>query len=402
MDTITHGIAGALFGKGFFATPGDKTKTRVAIFAVTAGAVFPDSDFFAYGFSSDPLAIIKYHRGFTHSFLGLPLFAVSFALLTRWYTRKRAMDSPRTGFLVLAYSVGIASHIFLDLLTSWGTRLWNPLSRERGAWDVLFIIDLTFTGILLVPQVAAWICSDPEKAKGRGLRMWGIGCIAAGLIWALLYELEFPSRIATLLAVCAVLAVLFIAPSRTSLGREVTRAKWCRAGTYAMLIYIVVCAAAHQRALERVRIFAVGHGIVPERYAALPMPPSLWNWSGLIRTGDGVYVSHFDLREPGPPQFHFVTNSPPSEFTEEALRLKDVQTYLWFARFPIVHTIAADDRDVVEFGDARFRMARGRAPSPFTFQVIFNSDGKLLAERWLREDGSIRAERKAPEEFEPQ
>ena len=401
MDTITHGIAGALFGKCFFAGPGDKAKARVAIFAVTAGAVFPDSDFVAYGFSSDPLAIIKYHRGFTHSFLALPLFAVSFALLTRWFTKKRGIDSPGTGFLILAYGVGIASHIILDLLTSWGTRLWNPLSRERAAWDVLFIIDLTFTAILLVPQIAAWICSDPGKAKRRGLLMWGIGCIAAGLIWVLLYELEFPSGIAALFAVCALVALLFIVPSRTAWGRRLTRAEWCRGGTYAMLIYIVVCAAAHHRALERVRIFAAALGVVPERYAALPMPPSFWNWSGLIRTPDGVYVSYFDLRRHNPPQFHFIANSPPSDFSREALRLKDVQTYLWFARFPILHTVAADDRDVVEFGDARFRMGRSRA-SPFTFQVIFNSDGKLLAERWLREDGSIRAERKAPQEFEPQ
>ena len=43
MDPITHGIAGALLGKGYFA----ERKGRVAIFAATLGAVFPDIDIVA-------------------------------------------------------------------------------------------------------------------------------------------------------------------------------------------------------------------------------------------------------------------------------------------------------------------------------------------------------------------
>ncbi len=43
MDPVTHGIAGALLGKGFFS----KRQERVAIFAATLGAVFPDIDIFA-------------------------------------------------------------------------------------------------------------------------------------------------------------------------------------------------------------------------------------------------------------------------------------------------------------------------------------------------------------------
>ena len=60
MDTITHGIAGALIGKGFFSE--NPRTARVATFAATVGAMFPDIDIVRYGFSSDPLAIVKYHR----------------------------------------------------------------------------------------------------------------------------------------------------------------------------------------------------------------------------------------------------------------------------------------------------------------------------------------------------
>ncbi|MGC2265920.1 MAG: metal-dependent hydrolase, partial [Candidatus Acidiferrales bacterium] len=71
MDTITHGIVGGLLGKGFFS----ERSGRVATFAAVAGAMFPDTDVVEEIFSRDPLAIVRYHRGITHSFLALPFFA---------------------------------------------------------------------------------------------------------------------------------------------------------------------------------------------------------------------------------------------------------------------------------------------------------------------------------------
>ena len=79
MDTITHGIAGALIGKGFFS----RRAARVAVFSATVGAMFPDIDVVAEIFSRDPLAIVKYHRAITHSFVALPFFAALLAWLTR-------------------------------------------------------------------------------------------------------------------------------------------------------------------------------------------------------------------------------------------------------------------------------------------------------------------------------
>ena len=52
MDPVTHGITGALLGKGYFS----KRHGRVAIFAATLGAVFPDVDIIAEVVSRDPLA----------------------------------------------------------------------------------------------------------------------------------------------------------------------------------------------------------------------------------------------------------------------------------------------------------------------------------------------------------
>ena len=116
----------------------------MAIFAATLGAVFPDVDVFIEAFSHDPLAIVKYHRGITHSFAGLPFFAAFLAWLTRRIARRFGIETPSWLMLTLIYGVGIASHIVLDGMTSFGTRMWTPFSQERVSWDLLFIIDFTF------------------------------------------------------------------------------------------------------------------------------------------------------------------------------------------------------------------------------------------------------------------
>src|ERR1700722_4488579 len=135
MDPITHGITGALLGKGFFSD----RQGPVATFAATLGAVFPDVDIVAELISRDPLAIVRYHRSITHSFVALPFFAALLAWLTRSIARRRGLPSPSWVMLTVIYGVGLASHILLDGATSFGTRMWSPVSQKRVAWDLLFI-----------------------------------------------------------------------------------------------------------------------------------------------------------------------------------------------------------------------------------------------------------------------
>ena len=130
--------------------------------------------------SRDPLAIVRYHRGITHSFLALPFFAAilawltraGFALLKKKFKSLRDIESPSWPILFVIYAIAIASHIILDAMTSFGTRIWDPLSQERVAWDLLFIIDFSFTAIALLPQVVAWIYADRAKAPVRAISMW--------------------------------------------------------------------------------------------------------------------------------------------------------------------------------------------------------------------------------------
>jgi inner membrane protein len=242
MDPITHGIAGGLLGKGYFAD----RKGRLAIFAATLGAVFPDIDVIAELVSRDPLAIIKYHRGITHSFVGLPFFAALLAWLTRWLARRRGIETASWAVLTLIYGIGIASHIVLDGMTSFGTRMWTPISQQRVSWDLLFIIDFSFTSIVLLPQVASWIYQDRARKQMRAIWMWVLFTLSAVLAWMAAGAAGFPFHLWVVALASTIIAALFFLPALGDWGFRVTRASWCQAGTYAMLAYLLSCGVAHQ------------------------------------------------------------------------------------------------------------------------------------------------------------
>jgi membrane-bound metal-dependent hydrolase YbcI (DUF457 family) len=378
MDTVTHGIVGALISKGYFS----ERHGRMATFAATLGAVFPDVDVVGEIVSRDPLSIIKYHRGITHSFVAMPFFAAALAWLTRWIARRRGIEAPSQGVLSLIYGVAIASHILLDAMTSFGTRVGAPVSQQRVAWDLLFIVDFIFTALVLLPQVAAWIYRDRERSRGRAIRMWAVFTLGALAVWELARSVGYPFHILTAGIASVAIAALFLLPARGDWGSSITRAEWCRAGMYVTIGYVFFCAVAHHAAIKRVHSFAEENHIAVDHLAAIPLPPSLLSWGGLIRSLDGVYQARIDLRAPEPPSFRFIADSPPDEFLARALQLPEVQLYWNFARFPVIRTETEDGHRVVEFVEHRFVNPRRSRPQPFTYRVVFDAAGNVIEEGW--------------------
>src|ERR1700741_5577092 len=179
MDTLTHGIAGALISKAAFGgcdlfPPTAMGKRRIITWSLMLGAIFPDSDVLRDFFSRDPLLMITWHRSITHSLLMLPIWSVLLAAVTGAVARWRKWEAPSLLMLTGLFAAGILSHIFLDLVTTFGTMIWSPLDWSRPAWDLLFIVDFSFTGILLIPQLLEWVNRDSLHAKSRALAMWVI------------------------------------------------------------------------------------------------------------------------------------------------------------------------------------------------------------------------------------
>jgi membrane-bound metal-dependent hydrolase YbcI (DUF457 family) len=387
MDPITHGIAGSLLGKAFFS----KRQEKVAIFAATLGAVFPDIDISCEIVSRDPLSIVKYHRAITHSFVALPFFALLLAWLTRallpWARRRwpRLADweAPPFWLLTVIYAVGIASHIVLDGMTSFGTRMWYPLSSRRVAWDLLFIIDFSFTTIILVPQIIPWISRDPERAFRRALRTWIWFSVGAIVFWLLARAAHYPFHLWIVALAIAIFAGLFFIPARGGPGSHVTRTEWAQAGAFVALLYLFACSVFHHVAILQAKDFADLNHLTVERMGALPIPPSFLDWGDAIRTPDALFESQVDLRQPKPHPFLFIPDSPPDEFIARAFAMPNVQLYLGFVRFPSIQSFRDGDDHVVELGENRFQDGRRRGPQPFTYEVIFDHNGNLSQEGWL-------------------
>ena len=261
MDTITHGIAGALIGKAVFRgedmfTARPMNRARILTWSLMLGAIFPDSDVFRDMFSHDKLLIVTWHRSITHSLILLPLWALLLVWITHALCKWRKWEAPSFAALAGIYAVGILSHILLDLVTTFGTMIWSPLEWSRPAWDMIFIVDFTLSGTLLAPQFLAWIYSQPEKMRTRALRTWLVFLLATLVIARIAEGVGAPISGRTVLVTMIVITAIFLLPALRGWGLKVSYSGWNRAGFGATLIYVALTFFAHRAALARIEKFA--------------------------------------------------------------------------------------------------------------------------------------------------
>jgi membrane-bound metal-dependent hydrolase YbcI (DUF457 family) len=395
MDTITHGIAGALIGKAVFRgedmfASHPMKRGRIVTWALMLGAIFPDSDVLRDIFSHDKLLVITWHRSITHSLILLPFWALLLAAITRAFANYRKWESP--SFLALSgiYAAGILSHILLDLVTSFGTMIWSPLRWSRPAWELIFIIDFTLTAIFLVPQLLAWVYAHPEKRPRRAVGMWLVFLPAPFLIARIGEVVGAPISGRVVLSAMIILAALFLLPALLGWGAKIRYDNWNRVGFAASLIYVACTVYAHHVALSRVQKFAKLDRLQVESIGALPLPPSLWHWDGLVRTERGVYELRMDLADKPTSdgqllalEHRYYPDAPPNSYIEVARRLPEVQKVLWFSRFPVTRFHKEGEVAVVDIYDVRFAPMRRDRPAPFTYRVRFGGDGAVLSQGWV-------------------
>jgi len=137
MDPVTHFCSG-IVAKNFISLRKD-FKTTVIYGLV---AMSPDIDNFI-GLIGNPFLYILHHRGFTHSFFGGFLLAYLLFLVAKMikYTDRNLLKN----FFLL-----ILIHIFLDLITNYGTQIFLPFNNDRIALDAIFIIDPIYLIILII------------------------------------------------------------------------------------------------------------------------------------------------------------------------------------------------------------------------------------------------------------
>ena len=311
MDDLTHALIGTLIAKAGLERGHGKTATRL----LWLSALFPDSDIVLSFFSLQ--TYILYHRGITHSFIALPIFALLLATLFYFLCPIK-----RFWYLTLLCGLGLASHIILDLITSYGTMIFYPLSDKRYALDYVFIIDLGFTALAAIPLLYL------RLTKRRGERF------------------------------CQMIL---------------------------LLLFVYLCAAAfqHKLVLNKLENICQEKRLVVLEMDALPQPPTLYNWLCLVKTPTGIYQGWLHLAQKVPFAFRWFPYPTSNGFIAAADRLDTTKLYHWFARYPIIEYKVGNPggRHIVEYFDLRFNTRLfGLHHRPFILQIVFDNDLKVVSQ----------------------
>jgi hypothetical protein len=276
--------------------------------------------------------------------------------------------------------------------------IWSPVKWSRPAWDLIFIIDFTLTAILLVPQFVAWVYRRPEGLQRRALGSWMAFSVATLAVAAFALFVSAPISMRAIFTAVVLLAAAFLLPGIRNWGLGVRLASWNLVGLLLSLGYIGAAIYAHRVALERVDKFSSSLHLEVQSQGALPFPPSLWHWDGLVLTPRGVYELRMNLGGESTEvqaastganvdsslTYRFYPDAAPNPYIEAAKRLPEVRTVLWFARFPVTrfHKEGADA--IVEISDLRFPQMRPDRPASFTYRVRFAPDGTVISQGWVK------------------
>src|SRR5205814_3334812 len=149
--------------------------TALATATMTLAAEAPDLDVF-WSFKG-PVVGFAHHRGFTHSFLGLifvSALVTGFMYLVwrvRGWSTKIPNLPPRWGMLFMfAYVAGL-SRILLDYTNNYGVRPFWPFWEKWYSWDIVFIVEPTLLGILILGLVLPGffgLINEEIGARGQG------------------------------------------------------------------------------------------------------------------------------------------------------------------------------------------------------------------------------------------
>jgi inner membrane protein len=311
---------------------------------MTLAAEAPDLDTL-WSFDG-PIAAFQHHRGWTHTFLGLPFEAAIIVsaiwLFHRWRLRKQNNPRPapapiRWGLLYCFSLIALLSHLLLDWTNNYGLRPFFPFNPHWYAGSFVFIFDpilfLILMAALVAPSLFGLIGSE-VGARRPAFR---------GQSWA----------IAALLAAAALWSLRFV---------------------------------EHQKALQ---IAQAGdyNGASILRVAADPYPINPFRWQIIVETPQTFFISSADTlsNNIATSDHADILYKPPTTLaTLVAKRSWLGEIYLDWSQYPVVTDAGADPDGIttVTFRDLRFMydtpLFSGRENPPLSGAVYINADRRVI------------------------
>jgi inner membrane protein len=325
VDNLTHTLTAIALSHA-----GPNRKTRYATLTMIVGANLPDIDLATRFWGS--ATYLKYHRGITHSILGVTVLALLLAwtvyALGRKAERKSGPPLAR-GWLLLAAWLGTASHLLLDFTNSYGVRPFMPFSSRWYAWDIMFIFDPLLLALLVlglgVPAILRLV-SEEVGARSASLRR--------GAVFSL----------------CVLVALWGL--------RDL----------------------AHRRVLSQME----GHTYSqqdPQRLGAFPLPSNPFAWTGVVETDSSFHVLAANAldNDVDPESTRVLHKLEPSAALEAASKTRTATIFLDFARFPWAQVEESDEGFAVTLCDLRFfsRLPRRRG---FVVEIELDKNLRVRSE----------------------
>lgn len=333
-------------------------KTALATATLTLAAEAPDLDVLSR-FGGSAFAL-NHHRGFTHSFLGVPIVAVAVVAFMYgiWRLRGRKTRNPdlppRWGLLFAYACLAGLSHILLDYTNSYGIRPFWPFSERWYSWDIVFIFEPVILVVLFLGLIAPALFSliNQEISSRRGSRT------------------QAPTgRLAALLALIAVFLL------------------------WGMRDY------EHRRAVAVLEARTY-QGVDPLRVSAYSYPINPFRWYAVVETPAAFVTMDVDSLAPevdplGEMQFHYKPEETPVTLAVKKSYLGRV--YLSWAQYPITETEELSG-GIAEGGaayrvglrDLRYAYQGQGARSTLGATVTLTSDLKIVREQF---GGQVRAKK---------
>jgi inner membrane protein len=316
LEPVTHFLTGACMGRA-----GLNRKTALATLTLTLAAEAPDLDILsrlggpAFGFA--------HHRGFTHSFLGVPLDAAAVVAFVYgiWRLRGRRVKDPnlppRWGLLFLYACLAALSHILLDFTNNYGVRPFWPFYEKWYSWDIVFIVEPVMLAFLFFGLIAPVFFSLIDReigARHRGPR----------------------GRVAATLALAGVVLMWGVRDYE------------------------------HRRAVNALAARSYENAD-PLRVSAYPTMIDPFHWYGVVETAGFFALAPVNSLQPevdpeGQLEIHFKPEETPITLAAKKSYLG--QRYLDWAQYPITETevlAAPEEGYIVHFQDLRYV----QMPGPF-------------------------------------
>lgn len=170
MDNVTHTLMGLGLANAFF----KKRFGPEAVPILAWASNLPDIDAIVV-LANEPSAILL-RRTFGHSLFLLPVWCLALA----WLFKRRCPDKSFAGVLGLV-ALGAGTHLFFDLVNSFGVRLLWPFSPWRPELAAVFIVDLALLALLSAPYVLRRL----SKLDEEGLFRFSLAGAAGYLVFCL-------------------------------------------------------------------------------------------------------------------------------------------------------------------------------------------------------------------------